>query len=353
MRFAWVSGFLAALLALPLPTHAADVPVDLELVLAVDVSRSMDASEQKVQRDGYINAIRHPNVITAILSGRTGRIALTYLEWAGPSSQQIIVPWTLIDGAPAAEDFVEQIEPGLVLGRFGTSISSSLVFSASQFDGNGFAGDRRVIDVSGDGANNVGPPVTPARDAVLARGITINGLPIMVSRPIDAYGIGDLDTYSATASSADRAPSRLRSRTAHQFEGAIRRKLIQEIAAVTPRIIPAAGHDCSLGQSQGTNTIRVNGTCRALIFTRPFGANLTYDPASGRYRGTYVGANSGPATLSGKRSGDALKLTVTNGDRTAHLTIRNDGRNLAIQMMDNAGAGGPVMTTTDLRFVRR
>jgi hypothetical protein len=115
---------------------------------------------------------------------------------------------------------------------------------------------------------------------------------------------------------------------------------------------------CSLGQSQGTNSIRVNGTCRALIFTRPFGANLTYDQASGRYRGTYIGANSGPATLSGKRKGDAVNLTVTwskpiNGDRTAHLTIRNDGRNLTIRMTDNAGPGGPNLVTTDLRFARR
>jgi hypothetical protein len=115
---------------------------------------------------------------------------------------------------------------------------------------------------------------------------------------------------------------------------------------------------CSLGQSQGTNAIRVNGTCRALIFTRPFGANLTFDPASGRYKGTYIGANSGPATLSGKRTGDAVNLTVTwnkpiNGDRTARLTIRNDGRNLAIRMTDKAGPGGPEMVTTDLRFGRR
>ncbi len=115
---------------------------------------------------------------------------------------------------------------------------------------------------------------------------------------------------------------------------------------------------CSLGQSQGENQIDVNGTCRALIFTRPFGAKLTYDPASGRYRGTYIGANSGPATLSGKRSGDALNLTVTwnkpiNGDRTARLTIRNDGRNLAIRLTDKAGPNGPEMTTTDLSFARR
>ena len=116
---------------------------------------------------------------------------------------------------------------------------------------------------------------------------------------------------------------------------------------------------CSLGQTQATNKIDVSGTCRAaLIFTRPFGARLTFDPATGRYRGTYIGANSGPASLSGKRSGDALHLTVTwnkpiNGDRTARLLIRNDGRNLAIRLIDKAGPNGPEMATTDLSFARR
>jgi hypothetical protein len=115
---------------------------------------------------------------------------------------------------------------------------------------------------------------------------------------------------------------------------------------------------CSLGQSQASNVIRVNGSCRAFIFTRSFNAGLTYDPASGEYRGTYVDPTSGPAALSGKRSGNTLNLTMTwnkpvNGDRLAHLTIRNDGRNLAIQVRDNAGVGGPILTTTDLRFARR
>jgi hypothetical protein len=115
---------------------------------------------------------------------------------------------------------------------------------------------------------------------------------------------------------------------------------------------------CSLGQSQGTNVIRVNGSCRAFIFTRSFNAGLAYDPSSGQYKGTYVDPTSGPAALSGRRSGNALHLTMTwsnpvNGDRTANLTIRNDGRNLAIQVRDNAGVDGPILTTTDLRFARR
>jgi hypothetical protein len=258
--YALVAGLSALLLAQPREAVAADVPVDLELVLAVDVSRSMDAGEQRVQREGYINGIRHPEVVAAILSGPTGRIALTYLEWAGPSSQQVVVPWTLVDSAAAAEVFARRIEPGLVLGRFGTSISSSLVFSATQFDGNGFAGARRVIDVSGDGPNNIGPPVIPARDSVLARGITINGLPIMLSRVIDAYGIGDLDAYYRDCVVGGAGAFTLAVTAADQFEGAIRRKLIQEIALRAPaiaesRIVLAAGEDEFATSGTGTDCL--------------------------------------------------------------------------------------------------
>jgi hypothetical protein len=257
---AFIAGFATLVLVPPLEAAAADVPVDLELVLAVDVSRSMDAGEQRVQREGYVNGIRHPEVVAAILSGPTGRIALTYLEWAGPSSQQVVVPWTLIDRAEAAEGFARRIEPGLVLGRFGTSISSSLVFSATQFDGNGFVGARRVIDVSGDGPNNIGPPVVPARDSVLARGITINGLPIMLSRAIDAYGIGDLDAYYRDCVVGGAGAFTLAVTAADQFEGAIRRKLIQEIADRAPaplerRIVLAAGGDEFATGSAGTDCL--------------------------------------------------------------------------------------------------
>jgi hypothetical protein len=116
---------------------------------------------------------------------------------------------------------------------------------------------------------------------------------------------------------------------------------------------------CSLDAHQAANDVDVGGTCRAfLLFTRPFGARITYDPASGTYRGTYRGARSGPAALWGRRSGDTVSLTVTwskpvNGDRTARLSIRNDGRTLAIRLIDNAGVGGPEVTTTNLVFARR
>jgi len=253
---AWIAALLLApLFATPSPTSAQDAPVDLELVLAVDVSRSMDATEQRIQRDGYVAAIKHPEVIAAIKSGMIGRIAVTYVEWAGPASQQIIVPWMAIDGLDAAEAFSRRIEPGLILGRFGTSISSSLAFSSKLFDNNGYAGTRRVIDVSGDGPNNIGPPVVPARDAVLAKGIVINGLPIVLEKgSYDPFGVPDLDAYYRDCVVGGQGAFTLGVTAMDQFETAVRRKLIQEIAGATPRAIPAADEeieavsDCLIGE---------------------------------------------------------------------------------------------------------
>jgi uncharacterized protein DUF1194 len=235
--------------------QAQDMQVDLELVLAVDVSRSMDLREQRVQRDGYISAIKHPEVVAAIKSGLTGRIAVTYFEWAGPTSQQIVVPWTLIDGLDTAEAFSRRIGPGLVLGRFGTSISSSIVYGSTLFDGNGYSSARRVIDVSGDGPNNIGPPVVPARDRVLAAGITINGLPIMLEHDgIDPYGVPDLDAYYRDCVVGGPGAFTLAVIAVDQFEVAIRRKLIQEIANSSTRAMPVAEEeanhtsDCLIGE---------------------------------------------------------------------------------------------------------
>jgi hypothetical protein len=247
--------FVAWLVGAGDPVHARDVPVDIELVLAVDVSRSMDAREQQVQREGYIEAIRHPEVIAAIKSGLRGRIAVTYFEWAGPSSQQIVVPWTMIDDEASANAFARRIEPGLVLGRFGTSISSSLNFASGLFEGNGYESERRVIDVSGDGPNNIGPPVEPARDRAVAGGITINGLPIMLPRSaVDPYGIDDLNAYYRDCVVGGVGAFTLTVTAEDQFETAIRRKLIQEIAEKPAHVIltadpqPSASGDCLVGE---------------------------------------------------------------------------------------------------------
>ncbi|BCP54585.1 hypothetical protein K32_32020 [Kaistia sp. 32K] len=242
--------------------RAKDLPVDLELVLAVDVSRSMDAEEQELQRQGYIAALRHPDVIAAIQSGPLGRIAITYYEWSGANSQRIIVPWSMIEDGEGADAVAERISPGEVYGRYGTSISSSLLFGAALFEHNGFAGARRTIDISGDGPNNMGPPVTPIRDAVVARGITINGLAITLREPRQngsaAFDIDNLDLYYRDCVVGGVGAFMVAVTSVGQFEEAIRRKLVTEIADKGPVILPVADQrevpqaDCLVGESIGS-----------------------------------------------------------------------------------------------------
>jgi hypothetical protein len=239
--------------------HAKDLPVDLELVLAVDGSRSMDPEEQRLQREGYIAALRHPEVIAAIQSGPTGRIAITYFEWSGVNAQRIVVPWSLIEDSESADAVAEQIRPGAFYGRYGTSISASLAFAAALFDNNGYDGARRAIDVSGDGPNNMGPPVLPVRDAVVSQGIIINGLAITLRNPRQDPGTGYLDIENLDAYYRDCVVGGVGAFTiavtaVEQFESAIRRKLVTEIADSQPRIIPAADErrtpttDCMIGE---------------------------------------------------------------------------------------------------------
>jgi hypothetical protein len=221
--------FLACIAA-PSAAEAADERVDLELVLAVDVSGSMDADEQILQRSGYVDAIRSTEVMDAIRTGLTGAIALTYVEWAGPSAQRIVVPWTRIDGPAAAEQFTARLLAAPLGTMRGTSISGGLLLSAMQFQGNGFEGLRRVIDISGDGPNNMGPPVIPTRDQVLALGIVINGLPITL-KPGGGYGsIHGLDTYYANCVIGGPGSFIVPVTDRSQLVDAIRRKLVLEIA---------------------------------------------------------------------------------------------------------------------------
>ena len=191
---------LAALLAFaslikPLPAAALE-PVDLELVLAVDVSYSMDLDEQRLQRDGYVEAFRDPMIIKAIQSGQHGRIAVTYIEWAGWDVQEIVVPWTIVDGPETGEALARRLVQAPISRQRRTSVTGALVFSERQFGKGGFSGERRVIDVSGDGPNNSGPPVEPARDAVVAKGVVINGLPIVLKTG-GPFDIPNLDEYYA------------------------------------------------------------------------------------------------------------------------------------------------------------
>jgi hypothetical protein len=247
---------IAALLAiLPASLAAAQTRVDLELVLAVDVSDSMELEEQVLQRQGYVSALGHPDIIDAIRSGAHGRIAITYVEWSSPGRQRVVVPWMLVDGAPAARSFVERLEgvPGRAIDS--TSISSALAFSAGLFRRNGFVGDRRVIDISGDGPNNTGPPVAPMRDRIVRRGITINGLPIISRR--GGFQIPDLQSYYRDCVIGGENAFVIVAEGPAAFAEAIRRKLTLEIAGRDPGLsfasLSARGPkaDCLVGEKLG------------------------------------------------------------------------------------------------------
>jgi hypothetical protein len=223
--------------------EAGVVPVDAEVVLAVDVSYSMDPEEQALQREGYMAALTSQEFLQALKQGAHGRIALTYFEWAGMHHQQIIVPWRLIDGPEAADGFAADIGRARYTRASRTSISGALLFAAPLFEGSGFHGQRRVIDVSGDGVNNNGPPVTITRDEVLAKGITINGLPILLKRPNPStLDIDNLDVYYEDCVIGGPGAFVIPIKAREQFKEAIRTKLVLEIAGRAPkqRIVPAA-----------------------------------------------------------------------------------------------------------------
>ncbi|KQT57309.1 MULTISPECIES: DUF1194 domain-containing protein [unclassified Aureimonas] len=236
-RIVW---FLACVLPFaPGSVRAAEeMPVDVELVLAVDASWSMDSGEQRIQRDGYVAAFRSAEVQEAILGGGHQKVAVTYVEWAGEFSQSVIVPWTLIDSKASAEAFAYRLSEEEPERARRTSISSAIDVAAPMFDANGFKGLRRVIDVSGDGPNNQGRLVTEARDAAARRGITINGLPLMTSGASEgaaSWGsIPHLDRYYATCVIGGPGAFMIPVNDWAQFPEAVRRKLVMELAGGWP-----------------------------------------------------------------------------------------------------------------------
>jgi Protein of unknown function (DUF1194) len=249
-------GFAAPRFAdLPGSRTPGSIDVDVELVLAVDISYSMDPEELTLQREGYMAAITSPEFLNALRGGMHARVAVTYVEWAGVIEQRIVMPWRLIDGGAAAEAVAAEIGRASLRRAYRTSISGVLNFAVPLFDGNGFGGIRRVIDVSGDGTNNQGPLVTLARDEVLAKGITINGLPIMFKRPNPAtMDIPNLDVYYEDCVIGGPGAFVIPIREREKFKEAIRTKLVLEIAGRTPqpRVIPAAADapriSCTIGE---------------------------------------------------------------------------------------------------------
>ncbi|MCK0195989.1 DUF1194 domain-containing protein [Ancylobacter sp. 6x-1] len=218
---------------------AADEPVDVELVLAVDISYSMDLDELALQREGYSQAVISKEFLDALKLGPIGRIAVTYVEWAGVDEQKVVVDWTIVDGEASALRFAEAVRTAPLRRVYRTSISGAIAFSAKLFEHNGVRGLRRVIDISGDGTNNQGPLVEPTRDDAVARGITINGLPLLLKDPAGSMlDIRDLDIYYEDCVIGGPGAFVIPIRTRHEFADAIRTKLVLEVAGVQPRTIP-------------------------------------------------------------------------------------------------------------------
>lgn len=231
---------LALLAASPLAARGGSQKVDAELVLAVDISYSMDRVEQELQRDGYVQAITSPEFLNALKSNLHGRIAVTYLQWASYADQDVLIGWTIIDGPESAAAFAKRLKDAPYRRAQRTSISGAIDRSASLFDNNGFDGERQIIDVSGDGPNNNGRIVTLARDEAVAKGITINGLPLVGIREwMSPADIQELDVYYEDCVIGGPDAFMVPIRDRKSFVDATRTKLVREIAQAPSLPSPA------------------------------------------------------------------------------------------------------------------
>jgi hypothetical protein len=238
----WTGGFAAPGPTVLTDNRATALTVDAELVIAVDVSNSMDPEEQALQREGYLAGLTSREFLNAVREGAHGRIAVIYFEWAGPMDQKIILPWRLIDGPESASAAAAEIAAAPYRRAPRTSIYGALQFAKRLFsDASGYRGLRRIIDVSGDGINNIGLPVTLMRDEVVDAGITINGLPIMLNRAYGGVEFANLDVYYEDCVIGGPGAFVVAIHQREQFKEATRTKLVLEIAGRTPapRVIPA------------------------------------------------------------------------------------------------------------------
>ena len=238
--------------------RAETVPVDVELLLAVDISYSMSNRELELQRRGYAEALTSEPVAKAIRSGLHGRIAIAYVEWGNAGAERVVADWTLVKNGADAAAFAARLTRPPSRKRRRTSISSALAFAARSIERNRFAGIRRVIDVSGDGPNNAGDKVLPVRDRVAAKGIVINGLPLM-TRDGDTrrFDIASLDAYYRDCVVAGPGSFVVPVRSWEEFPAAVRQKLVLEIgAAPVAKVWQANFHeperqaDCEIGEKQ-------------------------------------------------------------------------------------------------------
>ena len=229
---------LAGVAAFPRASAAAD-DVDLLLVLAADVSRSIDTEKFQLQREGYATAVSDPRVLEAIKSGRTGRIGLSYVEWSGLTSQRLVVDWTTISNANSAKSFADRLleAPRSFADR--TSISAAIEFAMAQLGRAPFRSQRRTIDVSGDGTNNSGRDVAQVRDEALAQDVTINGLVILSETPLawnpdHTNPAGGLENYYRQNVIGGPGAFVLAAQGFNSFGEAIVKKMISEVAQAEP-----------------------------------------------------------------------------------------------------------------------
>lgn len=226
---------LAGLVGLATPVTAqqgAMTRVDIELMLAVDISQSMDYDEHSIQRQGYIDAFRHADVINALMGGPEGKIAVMYMEWAGDFDPIPTIPWTIIDSKEAAHAFADRLSKEPIYGEQRTSISTALLAAQEYIRSNNIASHKQVIDVSGDGANNAGMLVEPVRDELVKNGIIINGLPIMLNKPREFYDIDHLDRYYKQCVIGGVGAFIAPVFDLRHLPATIRKKLVMEIASI-------------------------------------------------------------------------------------------------------------------------
>lgn len=229
--------------------------VDVELALAVDVSYSMDLDELALQREGYADALVSDEFLRTLKAGARGRIAVIYFEWAAAYDQKIVVPWRLIDGPETAASVAAEIRAAPIRRAARTSISGAIAFAMPLFDGSGYRGLRRVIDISGDGPNNNGMPVAVARDEAVSRGFTINGLPIMI-KPLSTsmMDIESLDIYYEDCVIGGPGAFVVSIKNREILKQAIRTKLVMEVAGRMPEVrsvpvaAPAPRTNCMVGE---------------------------------------------------------------------------------------------------------
>jgi len=231
----------AAAFTYPIRVARAEEAVDIALVLAVDVSRSVDEDEARLQREGYRAAITDPRVVEAIRGGMVGGIAIAYIEWAGIEYQRIVLPWMRIASQQEADAWSDALAQAPRSSLSWTSISGGIEAARRALADCPYDATRQVIDVSGDGVNNSGPPAEQARDRAVAEGITINGLPILNDRP--TFGRPPpipLDQYYRDSVIGGPGAFVIAAEDFEAFGNAIRRKLIREVAGLAGPITERA-----------------------------------------------------------------------------------------------------------------